>query len=251
VSTAQQSDLAENLFLDTLPSASAARLLPKLERITIGVGTAVAAPGMAIEYVVFPIRGVISTVTSMRDGASIEVMLIGREGFFGLPVLFGDDTSANEAMIQIAGPVLRIRSADFLACIDNDRTLNARLLRYAQTTFTAILQFAGCNRLHSVNERCARWLLMAHDRVTGDELLLTHEYLATMLGVRRPGVSLAAAALEEAGLIEYHRGRILVRDRRGLEAAACECYAVVNHESYRLLGYDVSKAALDRNESAS
>lgn len=248
VSTPQPSDLSRNLFLNTLPRASAAHLLPKLELTTLGLGTPVATPGIAIEYVVFPIGGVISTVTRMHDGASIEVMLIGREGFFGLPVVFGDDTSANEAMIQIAGTVLRIRSSDFLASANADRALNTRLLKYAQTAFTTILQFAGCNRLHSVNERFARWLLMAHDRVAGDELLLTHEYLATMLGVRRPAISQAAAALEQGGVIEYHRGRIVVRDRSALEAAACECYAVVNNESDRLLGYDPRKVAHDAED---
>ncbi len=230
-----------NLFIDALPPASAARLLQQLEPQDVQIGLPIVNTGSVIEHVLFPTRGIISMVKTMRDGGSIEVMLIGREGFFGLPVLLGDKTNSNDAMVQSEGLLLRIRTAEFLSSVRSDAVLMNQSLRYAQTTFTSVAQFSACNRLHPVNERCARWLLMAHDRVVGDELMLTHEYLATMLGVRRPAVTLACAALEQGGFIDYHRGRIVVRDRRGLEEATCECYEVVNDDSDRLLGYSARK----------
>ena len=181
----------------------------------------------------------------MRNGSVVDLTLVGREGFYGLPVALGDETSADDAVVQLPYSMYRIRSADFQRALRGDEALMARVLLYAQTSLVALSQFSACNRLHSINERCARWLLMAHDRVAGNDLLLTHEYLATMLGVRRPGVTVAAAALEKAGLIVYHRGRIVVRDRPGLEGAACECYAIVNDACRRILGYDVRKTTGD------
>jgi hypothetical protein len=180
-------------------------------------------------------------MTRMHDGLDIEVMLIGTEGFSGVQLALGDDISGNEAVVQIPDHLWQMKSADFIDCLNADPVLRQRALRYAQATLESIAQFAGCNRLHPINERCARWLLMAHDRVANDTIMLTHEYLATMLGVRRPGVSLAAAALDQAGLIEYHRGRIFIRDRRGLEGVACECYNVANDALERLLGFDIRK----------
>lgn len=234
-----------NLFIDSLSDASRAGLLPHLESVAMQNGDPVGEPGRPVEQMSFPLGSVLSTVTTMSDGASIEVTVTGREGFYGLPAVFGDDRTLNEAIVQSAGPVLRMRSALFVASLRDDPELNARTLRYAQSVFVALAQFTGCNRHHPVMERCARWLLMAHDRVVGNELLLTHEYLAMMLGVRRPAVTLAAATLEEAALIEYRRGKIVVIDRRKLEAAACECYAVVNDECARLMGYDIRKGAHD------
>lgn len=230
-----------NLFLDALPAASSAFLIPKLDRVSLPRGTPIASAGKPIEYVVFPVASVISTVMTMRDGSGVEVSLVGRDGFYGLHVALGDERSADDAMVQLPDSGFRIRSADFREALRRDEQLTARVLRYAQCTLVAFAQLSACNRLHPVNERCARWLLMAHDRVDGDELALTHEYLATMLGVRRPAVSVAAAALDEAGLIAYHRGRIVVHNRRGLEAAACECYATVNGACRRILGYDARK----------
>jgi CRP-like cAMP-binding protein len=177
----------------------------------------------------------------MRDGSDLEVALIGREGFYGTQVVLGGAISATEAMVQIPNAFYRIRTADFERCVREDQALRERCLCYVQCMMDTIGQFAACNRLHPINERCARWLLMAHDRVPGDELFLTHEFLATMLGVRRPGVSIAAAALESAGLIEYRRGRIVIRNREGLEHASCECYAFANDTLARLLGYSIRK----------
>jgi len=230
-----------NLFLDTLPRGSAESIVPFLEKMDLGLGAKIASAGVPLEYIVFPIDCVVSAVARMRDGSDIEIVVVGREGFYGAQVVLGSNVSANEAMVQIPNALYRMRSADFRKCLDDDGTIRERALCYVGATLDAIGQFSACNRLHAINERCARWLLMAHDRVPGNEISLTHEYLATMLGVRRPGVSVAAAALESAGLIDYHRGRIFIKDRSGLEGASCECYTVANDAIQRLLGYDIRK----------
>jgi CRP-like cAMP-binding protein len=230
-----------NLFLDVLSRDSAGSLISHMELIEVASGTPIARAGGTIEYAVFPLSCVVSSVARMRDGSDLEVALVGREGFFGIPLVLGGNISATEVMVQIPNEMYRIRSVDFERCLRDDQALRERCLSYVQATMDTVGQFAACNRLHSINERCARWLLMAYDRVSGHEIFLTHEFLATMLGVRRPGVSIAAAALESAGLIEYHRGRIVVTNRAGLEHASCECYAFANDTLDRLLGYDVRK----------
>ena len=146
-------------------------------------------------------------------------------------------------MVQLPGAMWRIRAQEFAAALKADALLLQRALAYANLIIDTLAQFAGCNRLHPVDERCARWLLMAHDAVEGDTLMLTHEYLATMLGVRRPGVSVAARGLDDAGFIEYHRGRILI-DRRGLEGASCECYGVAANAVEQLLRYGIPQRTL-------
>ncbi len=216
-------------------------MLPRLATIPLSAGQSIARAGVPIDAVFFPRDSVISAVTRMRDGADVEVTVVGREGFYGLQVALGDGTSSTEAMVQIAGSAYGLRSAEFLASLAADAALTARVLRYAQAVIEAVSQFSSCNRLHPINERCARWLLMAHDRVDGDEIFLTHEFIATMLGVRRPGVTLAVAVLERSGLIELHRARIVVRDRAGLEDASCECYEVANNAFERLLGIKLRK----------
>jgi CRP-like cAMP-binding protein len=230
-----------NLFLDALPRDSAERLLAHMVLVDVGSGAPIARAREPIECVVFPLSCVVSSVARMRDGSDVEVALTGREGFFGIPFVLGGNVSATEAMVQIPNQLYRMPSVDFESCLRDDRALYDRCLSYVQVMMDTIGQFAACNRLHPINERCARWLLMAHDRVPGHEIFLTHEFLATMLGVRRPGVSIAAAALESAGLIEYHRGRIIVTNRPGLEQASCECYAFANDTLKRLLGYDIRK----------
>lgn len=230
-----------NRFLDTLSAGSFAAIFPKLQEMLLSPGQVIAHAGVPIELVVFPRGSIVSAVTRMRDGADVEVTVFGREGFYGLQVVLGDGIGSNEAMVQIGGRAYGLRSVDFVECVREDAELRQRVLRYAQVTLETISQFSACNRLHPINERCARWLLMAHDRVDGDEIFLTHEFLATMLGVRRPGVSLAAAALDKAGLIEYHRGHIIVRNRAGLEEIACECYDSANDALDRLLGFDLRK----------
>lgn len=237
-----------NRFLDSLSASTAARLLPQVERVEGPVGMVIAHPSSAIDHVYFPVSGVISSVLRMQDGTDVEVALVGREGFYGVPVALGNEISAIESMVQIADPLWRMRSRDFVTCLRADGALHDRVLRYSLVTLETVSQFSACNRLHPINERCARWLLMAHDRVASNTINLTHEYLATMLGVRRPGVSLAAAALDQAGLITYHRGRIVVKDRTGLEAAACECYDVANGALERIMGYGIRRRLIVEGE---
>lgn len=235
-----------NLFLDALGSATFARIAPLLERTSLALAAPVTHVGEPSEYAMFPIDSIVSAVTTMHDGFGVEVMLVGFEGFYGLHAALGENLGRHEAMVQIAGPLYRIRANDFARAVSSDGALLRRVMRYAQASLDTIAQYSACNRLHTTNERCARWLLMAHDRVIGDTVNLTHEFLAIMLGVRRPGVSLAAAAMEEAGFIDYRRGVIEILDRSGLEAAACECYVAVNDAARHQLGYDVRKPHAER-----
>jgi CRP-like cAMP-binding protein len=230
-----------NLFLDSLPPQSSERIFPHLQLIAAKTGVVITRAGADVEFAIFPVGAVISVVCKLPDGREAEVGLVGREGVYGLPLALGNATSVSEAVIQIPNSMWRMTAASFVDCLEEDQAFFKRVLNFAQATIESTAQFSACNRLHPTNERCARWLLMAHDRVPGNEIFLTHEYLATMLGVRRPGVSIAAAALDEAGFIEYRRGRIVVKNRRGLESASCECYGIVNDSLDRLLGYDVRK----------
>ncbi|GAC1309789.1 MAG: Crp/Fnr family transcriptional regulator [Vulcanimicrobiaceae bacterium] len=237
-----------NLFLDSLDAGSFAKFDSYLEHVVLPLGTPIASAGEPSEYAVFPTSAIVSAVTTMSDGLGVEVLLVGREGFYGLHFALAENVSRNEAMIQIAGAVFRMRAGDFRRLVEADASVLRRTLRYAQATLDTVAQFSACNRLHPTSERCARWLLMAHDRVPGDEVALTHEYLALMLGVRRPGVSIAAATMEEAGFIRYRRGLIEIVDRVGLEAASCECYGAVNVAASSQLGYDIRKRRGDGSE---
>ena len=194
-----------------------------------------------INGVLFPLGCVVSVVTEMLDGSTVEVGFIGREGLTGLPLALGSTSVAQRALIQVPDSALAMSSADFLSALDAEPDLRTAVSRYAQLTIAALSQYAACNRLHAITERCARWLLMAHDRVPGDTISLTHEFLSQMLGVRRSGVTVAALALQRAGLIEYTRGRIEVRNGAGLEAAACECYVAVERQWLHVMGFSTRK----------
>jgi CRP-like cAMP-binding protein len=161
---------------------------------------------------------------------------VGREGVIGLPLFLGAEATHGRAVCQVAGEAWRLPAAAFREEAGRDGPLRERLLRYTQALFQQVAQTSGCNRLHAHEERCARWLLQIHDRVPGDAFRLTQEYLALMLGVARPSVTLVMGALQRAGLVAYHRGALTILDRAGLEAAACECYAITHQETERLLG---------------
>jgi CRP-like cAMP-binding protein len=175
-------------------------------------------------------------VTEMPDGMSIEIATVGPEGMVGIPIFLGAEQMASKAFIQVPGEGARMTADAFRSMIGRCPALNQLLLRYTLALMNQMAQNAACNRTHPVGERCARWLLMTQDRVHGPEFPLTQEFMAQMLGVRRPSVSVAAGMLAKAGLISYVRGRMRVLDRPGLEAASCECYGVIRGEFERLAG---------------
>ena len=216
--------------------ADAAWLASQRESVMLDLGHQIAAAGEPFEHVYFPETAVISVISRMADGAAVEVGTVGNEGMAGVAVFLDAEASANETVAQIPGTASRVPAATFVAGADSRPALRRLLNRYTQAYLTQVAQTAACNRLHRIEARCARWLLMTHDRVGGAERFpLTQEYLAIMLGVRRAGVTVAAGALRDAGLIRYSRGAVRVLDRAGLEAAACECYGIVRRHFDRLL----------------
>ena len=227
-----------NHILAALPAAEYERLLPSLEHVALPValplGEVLYEPHELLQHIYFPDRGIISLTSMMENGAEVEVGVIGNEGMFGLPVALGTNSMPLRAMVQIPGSALRMKAAVLKEEIKECRPLYRLLLRYSQALFIQSAQSAACNRLHSLDERLVRWLLMCHDRVMSDHLQLTHEFLAIMLGSRRAGVSEAASNLQANGIISYTLGLIQVLDREGLEAAACECYQIVKEEFVRL-----------------
>jgi CRP-like cAMP-binding protein len=223
-----------NRLLAALPPDSLARLLPQLRPVELPTRQTLHVPGQPIDNVVFPETGWVSMVATLEDGDGAEVGLIGFEGMVGLPVLLGTDHDDLEAMVQCPGTALVLSSHAFRHALDDDPSLRDLLLRYVLVHHGQVARTAACNGRHRVEERLARWLLMAHDRSQGDDFPMTHEFLSMMLGVRRAGASVAAAMLQKAHLIRYDRGRIAILDRDGLEAAACECYAVARRSYDRL-----------------
>jgi CRP-like cAMP-binding protein len=183
-----------------------------------------------IEFCYFPNTAMISILNPMQDGKCVEVGLAGREGFVGLPLVAGFKSSGTECVTQGQGNAYRIAAADMLNALRECPQLSVLLFRYAQEAAMELTQIAACNRLHVIDERLARWLLMSQDRIDQNPLPLTQDFLAQMLGTRRSGVSVAASILQRAGLIEYKRGRVSISDRSGLEQASCECYAAIQNQ---------------------
>ncbi len=216
-----------NRLLAALPPDALARLWPRLKPVVLPVRTGLMAPGEPIEAVYFPETGWVSMLALLADGQSAEVGLVGKEGMAGLPLLLGSDTGMAEAMVQGAGTMLRLEAADFHRALDDIPGLDKALLRYALAFQEQVTQTAACNGNHALDQRLARWLLMAHDRAEGDGFPMTQEFLALMLCVHRPGVTVAARLFQQAGLIRYGQGSMTITDRPGLEAAACECYGTV------------------------
>ena len=232
-----------NLFLDTLPPQTLARLRPHLERVQMPAGEEVAAANVPMPYVIFPIGSVISTVTRMFDGTAVEVALTGREGMVGAWLALHQRTTVQESGVQIGDSAWRMNADRFVEELQSDSELNETLLRFTHAGIVTAGQFIACNRLHEIQERYARWLLMAHDRVENDHFFLTQEYASQMLGVRRVSVTLVAGEFARAGLISYRRGHVAILNREGLEEIACECYDAVNNVTQQLLGYSVRKGA--------
>lgn len=227
--------LPKNRLLAALPREEYEHLLPNLENVSLTFKQSIYEPNLPIEYVYFPNHGVVSLLNLMEDGTAVEIATVGNEGMVGIPVFLGADTIPGKAFSQIPGTAMRMKADVFKEKVNQGNPLHNLLQRYTQALFNQVAQSVACNRLHSIEERCCRWLLMTRDRVESDEFPLTQEFLSLMLGVRRPSVSVVAAILQKAGLIRYSRGKITILDREGLEAATCECYRIVKDEFNRLL----------------
>ena len=226
----------QNCLLHRLPLEEYERLLPELTPERLGLKQALIEPDTPIRDVYFVRAGVCSMIATEQDGGDIEVGTVGSEGFVGLPVLHGADSMPYRVLVQIEGDAWRLSAAVFARAVDERPAVRRLLLRYAQYFTDQISQSVACNRLHTVEERCARWLLMTHDRVYDDSFELTHEFLALMLGVRRAGVTVAMGVLQAAGIVRYTRGRIAVLDRPRLEEASCGCCHITRTAQERLLG---------------
>jgi CRP-like cAMP-binding protein len=225
-----------NRLLDLLPDEDHDRLRPELETVHIGVKEAVCEANEPIPHVYFPTGAVISLAAPLADGATAELATVGREGMVGLPVFLGADTMPSRAFGQVPGEALRMGAGAFRAEVERHGPLVRVLNRYTHALFHQAALVLACNGVHSAERRCARSLLQTHDRVGADQFLLTQEFLAMMLGVRRARVSAAAGQLRKAGLIRYARGQMTILDRPGLVSASCECYRVIEREFDRLLG---------------
>jgi CRP-like cAMP-binding protein len=227
--------LRQNRLLAALPQEVLGQLHPHLEPVQVVLKQRLYEQNQPITDVYFVQTAVISLVIIMPDKTIVEVAMIGREGMLGLSVCLGARTSSLEAICQVRGNALRIGADAFGQALHHNEALHSLLQHYTQALFCQVAQSIACNRVHSAGARCARWLLMTHDRVPGDEFPLTQESLAQMIGVRRATVTVVAGMLQKAGLITYTRGRMTIHNRQGLEAAACECYRIVSEEFHRLL----------------
>ena len=225
----------QNQLLAALPAADYARLLPHLELVPMPLGWAVCESGEAQGHAFFPTTSIVSSLYVTEDGSSAEIAVAGNEGVVGVAVFMGGESTPSRAVVYSAGHGYRLGSSVLKAEFSEGGSLQQRLLRYTQALMTQTAQTAVCNRHHSVEQQLCRLLLLSLDRSAADELTLSHELIAGMLGVRREGVTEAAGKLRKAGLIRYSRGRMRVLDRPRLEARACECYAVVKAEYERLL----------------
>lgn len=230
------SNSVTNRLLASLPPEEYKRLEPYLDLVDLRLKQELYQPNVPIEFIYFPLKGVYSLLSLSAKGELIEVATVGNEGIVGLPVFLGANQIPGLAMVQIPGSALRMQAADLQTQVTPGTVLYDVLHRYTQALFNLISQSALCNRAHSIEQRCCRWLLLTHDRVGGDEFPLTHEFLSQMLGVRRAGVSEVASRLQNAGLISYRYGKIAILDRGGLEATSCECYETIKAEFERLIG---------------
>ena len=224
-----------NRLLTLLPAHEYAALLPLFTPVALRLGDTLIEPEVPISYAYFVREGVGSVLAEEQEGGTIEIGTVGCEGFIGLPLLLGTNIVSHRTIVQIEGTGLRIGAVAFAAAISRLEVLPKLLLRFAQYYTDQLAQGVACNRLHTLEERCARWLLMTHDRVVGDRFALKQEYLAVMLGVRRAGVSVAMGVLQSAGIIQYSRGVIVVRDRPRLEEVSCACYHITRSAYQRLL----------------
>lgn len=225
----------QNWLLAALPDAEWERLSPNLKPVFMPLGQSVYESGVQLDHVYFPTTCIVSLLFVMLDGASAEIAVVGKEGLVGVALFMGGETTPNRAVVQSEGWAYRLKGQFLKDEFTRGGEMQHLLLRYTQALLTQMAQTAVCNRHHSIDQQLSRWLLLSIDRLESDELKMTQELIANMLGVRREGVTEAAGNLQRAGLISYSRGHIKVIDREGLEARCCECYGVVRREYDRLL----------------
>ena len=231
---------ARNGLLAALPADVYERLRPDLELARLTLGKVIYEANDTLSHVYFPTSAIVSMLYTMENGQTAEMGVVGRDGVVGIAVFMGGDTTPNRAVVQFAGEAYRVELKHFREEFRRVGELHRLLLLYTQALLTQMSQTAVCNRLHSVEQQLCRCLLLSHDRLESDELYITQELIANLLGVRREGVSVAAHRLQQAGLIRYKRGHITIVDRLGLESNACECYRVVKTECDRLLAYQLN-----------
>jgi CRP-like cAMP-binding protein len=230
-----------NRLLAALPPAERARWLPALQPVDMPLGEVLYESGMVMNHVYFPTTSIASLLYVMEDGASAEIAVVGNEGIVGISLFMGGETTPSRSVVQSAGQGFRMPANVLKAEFGRSGAVMHLLLRYTQALITQMAQTAVCNRHHSLDQQLCRWLLLSLDRLQGNDLVMTQELIANMLGVRREGVTEAASNLQRAGLITYRRGHITVLDRAGLEQRTCECYAVVRREYDRLLPETTAK----------
>lgn len=234
-----------NRMLAPLPDEEMAIIRPHLERFPLDVGQVVGDVYRPLDHVYFPETGVVSSLSVMTDGSAVETATIGYEGMFGLSAFYGVESTPEHAFIQVPGEGHRIPAPIFREILRTVPTLRERLNRYTVALLSLVGQNSGCNRKHAIDQRCARWLLMTHDRVGRDQFELTHLVLSQMLGVRRASVTVAAIALQNAGAIEYTRGKVTVVDRTALERSTCDCYAIIQSAFDRIVDGRAVASPLD------
>jgi CRP-like cAMP-binding protein len=226
----------KNRLLALLPPEDYKRLLPRLERVPLELKHVLCEARSPMDHAYFPSRGVLSALNVMEDGRAIEVATVGNEGMVGLPLLVGARTATNRVIVQVPGEALRMRADVVRDEVSRDSALRRLLILYHTAFLAQVSQAVACNGLHSVQQRCCRWLLMTQDRAQSDVFPMTHELLAEMLGARRSTVSEILEPLQEKGLIRYSRGKFTILDRKGVLAYACECYRTIKEEFERLFG---------------
>jgi CRP-like cAMP-binding protein len=232
---AHAADPRRNHLLAALPEAEWARWQPCIEPVVMPLGRSLYESGAKLSHVYFPTTAIVSLLYVMEDGASAEIAVVGNEGLVGVSLFMGGESTTSRAVVQSAGHGFRLRSSLMMKEFNRAGPVMHLLLRYTQALITQMAQTAVCNRHHSLDQQLCRWLLLSLDRLQSDELVMTQELIANMLGVRREGVTEAAGNLQRDGLIQYRRGRITVLDRKGVEQRTCECYSVVKNEYERLL----------------
>lgn len=225
----------QNQLLHALPAEASELLFQHLELVDMTLGEVIYESGGELSYVYFPTSCIVSLLYVMENGSSAEIAIVGNDGIVGVALFMGGGTMPNRAVVQSAGQAYRLRGQILVQAFNRHGAIHHLLLRYTQALITQMAQTAVCNRHHSIDQQLCRWLLLSLDRLPSNELNMTQELIANMLGVRREGVTEAAGKLQQAGLINYSRGRIVVLDRPGLETRVCECYQVVKTESDRLI----------------